>query len=464
MARKAFLTFFILAGCFLFIASDAYAIFNLSVAPRRGGQSVRFEAARPGSLLRNEEVTLTVTTTQAVQYRITQTVYQPLTNEFGNTIPQGAFIAFSPSNPLGTLRTQLETPVMMGQQLIYTSNAAGDSDSFVLVYNVRVPEDQPGGVYHTNVTFTAEPVVMQGGVSPSVVTLDIRVEINPAFRMVIQSTKGSQSLDLGRISKENPMGTGTLKMAIDANIGTTYRVVQQMTEPLVSQEGVPLDETALTFTTSSGNQGSLKAVGSPLQVPLSPTVLYTSSESGAGDVLLLQYQLAPESKQKAGVYSGNISFKVESNSAFIPSQAFNVPVRIEIEPVFYLDMEVAQGTNLNFGVFRSGDEKQEKKVLLTVHSNLGQPYQVSQIVPRKLTNEEGTVIPRENFMFFGSEAQTGTLSVMSPTAVQEGETVVFTSDKAGSPEKFSLNYALTVPKGTRGGSYNSEVKYSMTTL
>ena len=120
--------------------------------------------------------------------------------------------------------------------------------------------------------------------------------------------------------------------------------------------------------------------------------------------------------------------------------------------------------NLNFGVFKSGEEKQERRILLTVHSNLGQPYQVSQIVPRKLTNEEGTVIPREHFQFFGSEAQTGLLTVMSPTPVQEGESVVFTSNQKGTPEKFTLNYILTVPHGARAGSYNSEVKYSITTL
>src|SRR3989338_7729673 len=118
----------IFAGLFLFFSVDAQAIFTLTASPRRGGQGIRFEAGKPGTVLRNEEVTLSVTTDRNAQYRIYQTVYQPLSNQFGNTIPQGALIAFSPSNPLGTLRTQLETPVTMGQVPIYTSNSAGDSD------------------------------------------------------------------------------------------------------------------------------------------------------------------------------------------------------------------------------------------------------------------------------------------------------------------------------------------------
>lgn len=451
------LIFLFFLSASLTLAAEAHAVFTLSVTPRRGGQHIRFEGGKPGAYLRNEEVTLTVTSDRGAQYRISQTVYQPLTNEFGNTIPQGAFIVFSPSNPLGTLRTQLETPITMGQVSIYTSNTAGDTDSFVLVFNVKVPEDQPGGVYHTQMTFTAELVNAQSGVSPSIVTMDVRVEITPDFRIAIQNVRGGRYLEFERISKDRPTGSSALKIEIESNIGTKYRIIQQLTEPLVSSEGFSLDESRLSFVSSGGARAQ--------EVSESPEVIYTSSETGQGDVIQLQYQLTPGESQKAGIYSGNISFKIESDSPFVPSEVIHIPVKIEIETLFYLDMEMEQSAMaLNFGVFKSGEEKQERRVILTVHSNLGQPYQVSQIVPRKLTNEEGTVIPREHFQFFGSEAQTGILVVMSPTPVQEGETVVFTSDNRGTPEKFVLNYSLTIPYGARAGTYNSEVKYSITTL
>ena len=449
-----------LSGACLLIVQDAHAIFTLSVIPRRGGQSIRFEGAKPGAYLRNEEVTLSVTSDRNAQYRIYQTVYQPLTNEFGNTIPQGAFIVFSPSNPLGTLRTQLETPITMGQVPIYTSNTVGGSDSFVLVFNVKVPENQPGGVYHSQITFTAELVNQQGGVSPGIVTMDVRVEITPTFRLTIQNVKGGRDLDLGRISKDQLSTSGTLKILVDSNIGTTYRIIQQLTNPLTSQDGMVLDEKDIRLMVSGGKNGSITST----EISESPSILYTSSQAGTSEELQLQYQLTPEAEQKAGIYSGNISFKVESSSAFVSAEVINVPVRVEVEPIFYLEVDVEQGSNLNFGVFRSGEERQEKKFVLTVHSNLGQPYQVTQIVPRKLTSQEGAVIPKEHFTFFGSDAQTGVLSVMSPSPVQEGESVVFTSNQKGAPEKFILDYVLTVPREAKAGSYNSEVRYSITTL
>lgn len=443
----------------------AEAAFQLSVVPRRGGRTIRFENANPGALLRNEEVTVSMTTDRNAQYRIYQTVYQPLTNEFGNVIPQGTFIMFSPSSPGGTLRTQLETPVTMGQMPIYISNAAGTSDEFVLVYNVRVPEDQPGGIYRTQLTLTAELVNAQGGVSPSTITMDVRVEINPTFRIKVVSEKGLRSLDLGHISKERKQASESLKFEVESNIGTTYKVYQQLSSPLVSPDGAMLDEEVFKVNGVGGPLGTLAIGQNAIPVSQAKSLVYTSSAAGAGDIWQLQFTAQPDTSQKAGVYTGTLTITVESQSPYTSSvQSILVPIRIEVDTIFYLDTEVQKGSNLHFGTFKLPGEKHEKQVLITVHSNIGQPYQVTQILPRKLMSETGVVMPKESFTFFGAEAQTGVLAAMSPRPITEGESVVFTSDSKGSPEKFLLNYELALPKDARSGSYSSEVKYSITTL
>ena len=464
LPKKQTLIFSLFFLTFLGFAQEAHAIFDFSALPRRGGQSVRFEGGKPGMLLRNEEVTLTVTSTLASQYRIYQTVYQPLTSDRGDTIPQGAFIVFSPSSPLGTLRTQQETPLTMGQMPVYTSNAAGDSDEFTLVFNVHVPENQPGGIYHTQVTFTAEPVNAQGGVSPRVVNMDVSVEITPSFQITLQNSKGGRDLNFGKINKDHPTTTAFLKTEIGSNIGTPYKFIQQISEPLVSQDGTILDEDFLVFSVVGASRGSLAVGATPSKLSSSPTLIYTSDATGGSDAFELQYQTLPDINPKAGIYSGVLSFKVESTSPLVPSQVFNVPVRIEIESIFYLDVQLDQGTVMNFGTFRTGDEKQQRRVNLTIHSNLGQPYQIMELMTRKLTNQEGAVIPQEYFQFFGSDAKTGNLAVMSPTPMEEGERVVFTSDRKGTPEQFTLNYMLTVPKEIHSGSYSTETTYSITAL
>ena len=457
--KKRFLIFFLSFISATVVCADAHAVFQLTAEPRRGGRSIHFSAEggeNPGGLLRNEEVTLSVTTDRGVQYHVLQTVYQSLTNEFGNTIPAGAFIQFSPSNPLGNLRTQLETPISMGQKQIFTSNAAGASDEFVLVFNVRVPENQPGGVYRTQLTLTAEPVSAQAGASPSTTTLEVRVEVSPKFRLTIQNDKGGKFIDFARISKENPQASKVLNVQIDSNIGTRYRLLQQLNESPVSSTGESLTEGALTF--------HAKGSGSPSTLSQSATLLYQSNEWGGSELIPIEYFLNPSPTQRAGVYTGSVSFRVESSSPFVPQEVITVPIKSEIESIFSLETQMDYGGNMNFGAFKTGNEKQEKTVLLKVRSNLGEPYQVSQLVPRKMTNEEGGVIPKQHFLFFAAKAKTGALAVSAPTPVEEGETVVFTSDMKGTPEEFVLSYSLTIPPGTKAGSYNSELKYSITTL
>ena len=299
--------------------------------------------------------------------------------------------------------------------------------------------------------------------SPSVVTMEVRVEITPTFQIGTRSSKGGRGLDLGRVTKDRESAAENLLLEIESNIGSPYRIVQQLTEPLISEDGTVLDESDFSFSAAGKTQGGSATTGMA-PVSSSSAVIYTSNDAGAGDTIQVQYFLKPEAEQKAGMYRGNLSFKVESGSTFTTQEVYHVPIQVEIEPIFYLDVEIEKGSNLHFGIYKTGEEVQEKRVRLTVHSNLRQPYQVSQILPSKLTSQEGAVIPPDYFVFSVSEAQSGILSVMAPSPVRDGEAPVFTSDTRGTPESFVLEYTLRVPREARAGSYNTQVRYSITTL
>lgn len=442
---------------FLNLQSTAHAMFTMTAAPRRGGQSIRFDASGPGHILRNEEVVLSVITDRTVQYYVHQAVYEPLTNEKGQTIPQTNFVMFSPSDAtLGTLTTGLETPVTMGRVPIYTSNAAGESDEFLLVYNVHVPQDQPGGTYRSRVSYILEPVQPASGASPVTVNLDVRVDIHSTFRVAIQSVSGGRQLDMGSVSKERPSAEGILKIEIESNIGSAYRVIQQLGEPIASSAGQILEEENIMVTL----EGS-----APVSLNTAPQVLYTSDENGSGGVLEAHYAFNNSDAARAGIYTGMLVFKVEAINSSILPEIIQIPVRITIESIFYLDVNMGQqGSGLHFGTFASDIESQEQKVQITAHSNLGQPYQVLQVVSRRLVSTEGNALPQESLTFYGTQAKTGTLAVMTPTPVKEGQNVVFTSNSAGDPESFELMYELKVPRDARGGSYSSDLNYTITTL
>ena len=99
-----------------------------------------------------------------------------------------------------------------------------------------------------------------------------------------------------------------------------------------------------------------------------------------------------------------------------------------------------------------------------VKSNIGEAYNVSQLVSRRLMLDDGTQLPDEAFVFFSEKTSTGTISNKTPRPVKEGETVVFTSDAKGNPERIVVNYMLDIPPESKAGSYTSEIKYSITTL
>lgn len=453
----------LLAAVFLTASqSAAYALFDLSVSPRRGGQTIRFDASNPGELVRNEEVTVSVDTNLGAQYRIHQTVYQPLMNESGQTIPQSAFIMFSPSNPSGTLRPQLETPVTMGQYSLYTSDGAGSSESFVLVFAVRVPENQAGGSYRTQISFTAEPVTPQSGASQVVRNLDVRLDIHPEFRVDVRNDRGGRDLAFEDLTRERPAVSGALNVSTESNLGGRYRIVLRA-EPLSSPSGDLIDTDELALSIVGGGRGAVQSAGAkPLQS--GATLLYTSSETGESDAIQLQLRYAPDTPPKAGIYAANFAVSVETAGAAPQPEVINVPVRLEVQPIFNLEVEAVDGSQLNFGTFKADSSPQERQVRLKVYSNLGEPYQVSQVVSRKLTNADGTPLPAETFTFHALGAKIGRSLVPTPAPVKEGETPIFVSDSKGSPESLVVHYTVNMPATAKAGSYNSDIKYSLTTL
>src|SRR5262249_19087076 len=157
----------------------------------------------------------------------------------------------------------------------------------------------------------------------------------------------SRVLDLGRINKERTSGTQALSFHVTSNIGTVYRIFQQLSEPLVSAQGETLDEKTLVCTGTGSSQGSF-ASASGSSVSVSKNLLYTSNEWGASDAFAVQYVFAPSPTQKAGLYHGMLSFYVESTSSFVSQEVIHVPVSVEIESIFSLDVAFENGKELSF--------------------------------------------------------------------------------------------------------------------
>jgi hypothetical protein len=104
-------------------------------------------------------------------------------------------------------------------------------------------------------------------------------------------------------------------------------------------------------------------------------------------------------------------------------------------------------------------------VHLNVFSNLGRPYQVTQLIRRALMNGDGQMIPADQFQVSARGAQLGQVETDRPTAILPGvDTPLYTSNERGKSDRFSADYILTVTPQTPAGEYDTEIVYTVTSL
>ncbi len=448
MKRKlALLALFLLLG-----TSRAWAVFSLDVTSIRSGRDIRFETIREGQAIRNEEVTFTITTTEAKQYRVTQAMNSPLMNERGGALPADAVKMFSPSSVRGVLRPTLPTALGAGTDVIYTSDLAGTGDSFVLAFAIEPSRlEGASGTYQSQLVYTLEAV--QGGASPVTVIRNIRIEIATDFKMRITSPHGGQDLNLGRITKQNPSGSGALEFEINSSIGVPYRINQQLSGPLSNGQGDFIDADRILFETE-GLRGALSD---------SPALLFHSDDKGGSANFQVVYSAPDLSKVRAGFYRSSLSFTAESNSGLVSQHAVTVPVELEVTSIFNLDVQFEEGTtSLNFGSFSENKTQESRRVLLKTFTNLGTQYQVSQTVTRPMTNQEGQKIKNFSYVVKGPR-EAGFVSA-TLKSVEIGDSVLFISDNHGTPADLTVEYQLSVATDQRGGQYSSDIAYAMTAI
>ena len=107
-----------------------------------------------------KEVTLRTTSDIAKPYRVFQKVIVPLATSDGTTLPDEQFKMYPlvNSNSRGTLLYREESPVNQFNELIYTSDGAGTSDSFQLVYTITPKGNQIQGSYYGRFSYVLVPV------------------------------------------------------------------------------------------------------------------------------------------------------------------------------------------------------------------------------------------------------------------------------------------------------------------
>lgn len=446
---------------FLFY-SPAEAAFNVSVTPYEGGYDLRFDKVSALDAPINKEAVVRITSDIGKQYQLVQMLFEPLTNAQGISLPQNNLYVYGirGSNKYGILAAEHEIPVFLGRSVLYTSNANGWPDDFILVYSLREPFNVPSGHYSGRIAFILEPVdAIQ---EPVTFILNIFADIQAEAGISLTTASGFKVISLS--SKRDAGQAEDVLLEIEGGLGQPFRILQQLAHPLRAADGRELPAEAIEFIVSGTKQGSSAAQFRPLSFPTSE--LYRSGTRGEAESFVITYSLGDLSLAKAGRYSTNITYLLEESLSAQTGTIDSLALEIEIERVFdiLLETESAAGA-IEFRDLRPDQPPRTFEVIIEVKTNIGRQYQVTQNMVSALVSQQGHSVPAKHLKFITESIKTkGVLKLPKSAEARQGDTVLFVSDREGSPDKFRIIYELEPSWEIPAGDYSTSMVYSLSEL
>lgn len=453
----AIIVFALLAFSF---CSNAFAALDIQVRPYEGGYDLRYHNVDLQAGRVNQELIVDITSDIGKQYRLIQVLQEPLTTDQGVSIPQGSFVVYAirGSNKYGTVSVETDTPVFYGRTVIYTSNASGLSDSFILVYGLILPPNQEPGSYRGRLQFTLEPI--DSSAESKTFILNIFADIEARSRIDINTSSQDRVIHLDATIEEKK--SSDVVVNITGGLGKQFRIIQLISDPLISTEGNELKLEKIKFTAREAKQGIV--ANQPLPLSLSSQAIYTSGSRGQPDSFAITYSLDDLKGEKAGSYLGNIKYLFEGESQLQGGLIETLRLEVENPRLFDLAITPELGGRIEFRDLKPMQPAKTYEVLVKVNSNLGKRYQVNQMVATSLMNKEGHKILPKYFTCRTAqeEATKGSVRLEQKSEVEEQRDMsLFISDKEGSSDSFKVIYELTPPPDVQAGDYSTTLVYSL---
>jgi hypothetical protein len=296
---------------------------------------------------------------------------------------------------------------------------------------------------------------------PQTVILNIFAEVKVQSVIEITTEAGSKNLVLrSDVPEQN---VARIMVSIKGDFGSQFRILQVVEQQPIEQSGQLLDYEAVNSVGRDCRKGTV--IAQPVSLSAAPQVIYTSSPTGEEDSFVIEYGLADLSKQNAGKYETRIKYILEGSGAAGSQLIDMVGLEIDNPRVFELNATSESGGVIRFNNIVPKQSPQTSEVVIEVKTNIGKPYQVSQGVPSGLMNKEGETIASKYFTLREeSQGTKGELKFVSPAEVKTGDTVLFLSDRNGSPDAFRVIYELSVPFEVRAGEYSTRITYSISEI
>ena len=252
---------------------------------------------------------------------------------------------------------------------------------------------------------------------------------------------------------------------IKGGLGSQFRILQSVDEQPSSNSGELLDYNVVNFVGLNAQKGAVVNQAQGLSAPGSPQVIYTSSSTGDADSFVIEYRLNPSQRQPAGLYRGRIKYILEGSGSIQPGIIDTLRLEVENTRIFELLITPEPGGLIRFNDVKLNQPPQTSELLVEIKTNTGRQYQINQHLYSNLANKDSDVIPSKNFTLRQESINTkGALKFTAPSEVKSGDTILFVSDRDGSPDKFKLIYELTATPEVKAGDYSTQITYSISEI
>lgn len=454
MIKKIIIIIIIISAISLNLTiSVVCAALNLSVNPIDGGNSLRFGRIDTQSSL-NKEVKLRISSTGEGQYQVFQRLVDPFINQRGQTANINAIqsSSLSGSNSSGSLYLQDGQELTFSDELIYTSDSNGMSDSFTLIYQVNPAAFDISGNYYGKIIYTVRPV---SGSQQDQFVLNMFFDLSEELSFEVKSDSG---LDIVRLDSQNISDGVNFEFDINNSFGSNVKIYSELINPIVNDLGnkIDYDSINLTIDFMEGNSGVLS---STLKLNDKSELICDVDQSVVKFILNFKLNKDKILNQIAGKYFGKIRFSLESEGL---SKTHDVDIEINIQPTFELYVKYPED-GMGFSKLIPTDKPKEKEVLVTVNSNIGKPYFVNQSINAFLINEDGCELDKNNFEIKQKliEGYSGRIENAGYQPILSSDTAIFYSDNIGSSAKFKVFYRLTPYLDMKAGNYKASLIYSL---
>ncbi|MDD5132082.1 MAG: hypothetical protein PHH44_05415 [bacterium] len=452
--------FIVLLLSLALIPRSAVAGITVRIQPVEGGNEVRFGKVSAYAPFISKAVSVSITSDTNQQYQLVQTLAKPLANSQGVSLAERTLSAYAirEGNTTGTVNAEHEFFVDTNRTVIYTSDQAGTSASFTIVYVLKNSETIMPGSYQGAMVFSIESLAAAQAANTSVLTITADIE-SPGKLVNITTATGTKTILLN--SNKTETSSCDLVVEINEPIKEQFEISQYLTSLPESLEGKKLAAESLIVNAHGQKNGSGTAGSMPLAN--GEQTLYVSNTAGDADHFVITYSLINLEKLNAGNYKTAIQYFLKTRSGKKLLGTF--PITASVGRVFDLIVTAGPESGIQFKNVQLDKRPQHSEILVQIKSNLGRQYQVSQQLPAQLVNPAGTSIPPKYFTLRLEGAETkGILRFTQATEVKTGEMVLFLSDKDGSPDQFKIIYEFAADANVAAGNYMGTIMYTISEL